>query len=188
VWSEEPPQLGAPLFAAAVRTEDGTRPTVANTPGWNGSYPPYIATDLLTRNIDIQGFSHAGMQQGDSNAHLDGNPALGKAPNTPAIFHNLSQYKTKPIFGSECCSCNTMRDEDVGCESSNGQDHCIQKSFSADCAQEQTEVYDNAPFVVGTMVWTLFDCASSETPLAFFLSRAKLSRTPPLTFVLIAKR
>lgn len=52
---------------------------------------------------------------------------------------------------------NTMRDEDVGCESSNGQDACIQKSFSADCAQEQAEVYDNAPYVVGTMVWTLFD-------------------------------
>ena len=156
-WSAQPPQLGAPLFAAVVKREDGTRPTAANTPGWKGNYPPYIATDLLTRNIDIQGFSHAGMQQGDSNAHLDGNPALGKAPNTPAIFHNLSRYKTKPIFGSECCSCNTMRDEDVGCESSNGQDACIQKSFSADCAQEQSEVYDNAPYVVGTMVWTLFD-------------------------------
>lgn len=151
------PQLGAPLFAAAVRTEDGTRPTAANTPGWHGPFPPYIPTDLLTRNIDIQGFSHAGMQQGDSDAHLDGNPALGKAPNTPAIFHNMTRYRTKPIFGSECCSCNTMRDEDVGCESSNGQDRCIQKSFSADCAQEQSEIYDNAPFVVGTMVWTLFD-------------------------------
>ena len=34
------------------------------------------------------------------------------------------------------------------CESSNGQDMCIQKSFSADCAQEQVEVTDNAPFVV----------------------------------------
>ena len=114
------PQLGAPLFAAAVKQEDGTRPTAANTPGWKGLYPPYIPTDLLTRNIDIQGFSHAGAQQGDSNAHLDGNPALGQMPNTPAIFHNVSRYRTKPVFGSECCSCNTMRDEDVGCESSNG--------------------------------------------------------------------
>jgi hypothetical protein len=64
-----------------------------------------------------------------------------------------SRYATKPIFGSECCSCNTFRDEDVGCESSNGQALCVQKSFSADCSQAQTEVYDNAPFVVGTMVW-----------------------------------
>jgi len=110
------PQLGAPLFAAVVKAEDGTRPTAANTPGWHGPYPPYVATDLLTRNIDIQGFSHAGAQQGDSNAHLGGNPALGRIPNTPAIFHNVTRYKAKPVFGSECCSCNTMRDEEVGCE------------------------------------------------------------------------
>ena len=89
-------QAGAPLFAAAVKAEDGTRLTVANTPGWFGLWPPHVATDLLTRNVDIQGFSHAGSQQGDSNAHLDGNPAIGQVPNTPAIFHNLTRYKARP--------------------------------------------------------------------------------------------
>ena len=149
------PQLGAPLFAAVVKAEDGTRPTSANTPGWNGPYPPFIPSDMLTNSIDIQGFSHAGMRQGDSFGPLNG--SIHQVANSPALFHNMSQYKAKPIFGSECCCCNTMRDEDVGCESSNGVDVCVQKSFSADCAQEQTAVYDNAPFVVGTMVWTLFD-------------------------------
>ena len=103
------------------------------------------------------------MRQGDSFGPLNG--SIQQVANSPALFHNMSQYKAKPIFGSECCCCNTMRDEDVGCESSNGVDVCVQKSFSADCAQEQTAVYDNAPFVVGTMVWTLFDCK----PLACFL-------------------
>ena len=51
-----------------------------------------------------------------------------------------------------------MRDEDSGCESSNGQSLCIQKSFAADCSQQQTAVYNNPEFIVGTMVWTLFDC------------------------------
>ena len=32
------------------------------------------------------------------------------------------------------------------------------RSFAADCSQQQTAVYDNPEFVVGTMVWTLFDC------------------------------
>jgi hypothetical protein len=31
----------------------------------------------------------------------------------------------------------------TGCESTDGQSLCVQKSFSADCAQEQTSVYDN---------------------------------------------
>lgn len=133
-------QLGAPLMNAAARTIDGTRPTAANTPGWHGKYPPWVPTpDLLTANIDIQGFSHT--SAGANNAAIQ--------------FHK--QNSTKPTFGSECCSCNTMRDEDVGCESSNGRSLCVQKSFSADCAQAQTSVYDNPEFVVGTMVWTLFD-------------------------------
>ena len=145
---------------AAAKQIDGTRPTAANTPGWRGNYPPWTPKpDLLTQSIDIQGFSHT-----------------SAGPNNAAIqFHN--QNATKPTFGSECCSCNTMRDEDIGaavfglivlvsvsvpiiwhskrlrdrsemlgepgCESSDGQSLCTQRSFSADCAQEQTSVYDN---------------------------------------------
>ena len=131
------PQYGAPLMNTAAKQIDGTRPTSANTPGWHGSYPPWVPTpDVLTDNIDIQGFSHT--SAGVNNAAI--------------AFHELPQYKTKPTFGSECCSCNTMRDEDIGCSSSDGQSLCIQKSFSADCAQTQTAVYDNPEFVVGTMV------------------------------------
>jgi len=139
------PQAGAPLFAQAVVSADpGGRPTSANTPGWHGNYPPWIATDELTRNIDIQGFSHSG-----------GVP--WSTSEAPGKFHAMAPFSTKPVFGSECCSCNTMRDEDVGCESSNGQQVCVQKSFAADCSQAQTEVYDLPDFIVGTMVWTLFD-------------------------------
>jgi hypothetical protein len=128
------PQLGAPMMRAAAKSIDPTRPVAANTPGWHGNYPPWIPTDILTENIDIQGFSHT------------------SSDGACVAFHAMPQYSTKPIFGSECCSCNTMRDEDVGCESSNGQTMCVQKSFSADCSQAQTEVYDNPSFVVGTMV------------------------------------
>ena len=63
----------------------------------------------------------------------------------------------KPIFMSECCSCNTMRDEDVGIESSDGGSLNVQKSFNADCVQGQTNASNGAEYAVGTMVWTLFD-------------------------------
>lgn len=75
-------QLGAPLFAAAVKAEDGTRPTAANTPGWHGNYPPWIASDELTENIDIQGFSHTGS---------GGNDAA-------VAFHAMPQYLLRGIF------------------------------------------------------------------------------------------
>jgi hypothetical protein len=140
-------QRAAPLMNHLAKTIDGTRPTAANTPGWHGSYPPWVPKpDLLTENIDIQGFSHT--SSGLNNAAIQ--------------FHK--QNATKPTFGSECCSCNTMRDEDAGCESSNGQALCVQKSFAADCSQQQTAVYNNPEFVVGTMVWTLFDCESHPPP------------------------
>ena len=133
-------QLAAPLMNNAAKTFDGTRPTAANTPGWRGNFPPWVPKpDLLTESIDIQGFSHT--SAGLNNAAIQ--------------FHK--QNATKPTFGSECCSCNTMRDEDTGCKSSDGHSLCVQKSFAADCSEQQTAVYDNPEFVVGTMVWTLFD-------------------------------
>eukprot|EP00039_Didymoeca_costata_P021499 m.344703 g.344703 ORF g.344703 m.344703 type:complete len:1020 (-) comp24995_c0_seq1:110-3169(-) len=145
------PQLGAPLFASVVKQEDGTRPTAANTPGWHGAYPPWIPTDKLTQVIDIQGFSHASAAGGN-----------GKE-DSMQVFHRMPAYATKPIFGSECCSCNTMRDEDTGCESSDGHDFCIQKSFAADCSQAQVAPYNNPAFVIGTMIWTLFDYIGEPT-------------------------
>ena len=132
------PQAGAALFHAKATDADPTRPTSANTPGWRGHWPPYTPDDRLTDAIEIQGFSHGGGGKG-------GNAVQ---------FH--ASHPQKPVFGSECCSCNTFRDEDVGCESSDGHEVCTQKSFAADCSQTQTNVYNLPEFIVGTMVWTLF--------------------------------
>ena len=61
---------------------DGSRPTLANM---------FSFGDLLSNTIDVQGFSH------QSRTKLE--RCHDKLPN-------------KPILMSECCSCNTMRDED----------------------------------------------------------------------------
>ena len=50
-----------------------------------------------------------------------------------------------------------MRDEDTGCESSDGSSVCTQKSFNADCVQSQTNASNGAAYAIGTMVWSLFD-------------------------------
>merc|ERR1719375_715878 len=67
----------------------------------------------------------------------------------------------KPIYMSECCSCNTMRDEDEGCETKYDNPHyiCTQKSFNARCTESNsaTNASDGVNYAVGTMVWTLFD-------------------------------
>ena len=62
----------------------------------------------------------------------------------------------KPIYMSECCSCNTMRDEDVGCETLHDNPHkpCTQPSFNARCAESNTatNASDGVNYAVGTMV------------------------------------
>lgn len=118
---------GGPRFQEIAYRYDGSRPTLANM---------FTFNDLLSKTVDVQGFSHQDRKQLDD-CH--------------------SKMPDKPIFMSECCSCNTMRDEDVGCESSNGQDMCIQKSFNADCVADQTNASNGADYAIGTMVWTLFD-------------------------------
>ncbi len=47
---------------------------------------------------------------------------------------------------SECCSCNTMRGEDYG------DRPYIERSFNADCQQDQTNASDGVDYVMGTMV------------------------------------
>ena len=86
---------------------DGSRPTLANM---------FTFGDLLSDTIDVQGFSH------QSRAKLK--QCHAKLPH-------------KPIFLSECCSCNTMRDEDEGCETTHDNPHkaCTQTSFNARCAE-----------------------------------------------------
>ena len=98
---------GGPAFREVAYKYDGSRPTLANM---------FTFNDLLSKTIDVQGFSHQSRQKLDD-CH--------------------QQMPNKPIFMSECCSCNTMRDEDTGCESSDGGSTCTQKSFNADCVQSQ---------------------------------------------------
>ena len=110
---------------------DGSRPTLANM---------FSFGDLLSNTIDVQGFSH------QSRAKLE--QCHAKLP-------------LKPIFMSECCSCNTMRDEDEGCETvlDNPHNLCTQVAFNARCAESNaaTNASDGVEWAVGTMVWTLFD-------------------------------
>jgi sacsin len=76
----------------------------------------FTFNDLLSKTIDVQGFSHQSRKKLDS-CHA----AMPK----------------KPIFMSECCSCNTMRDEDEGTETTHDNPHHtgIEKSFNARCAE-----------------------------------------------------
>ena len=87
----------------------------------------------------------------------------------------------KPIYMSECCSCNTMRDEDVGCETLHDNPHkpCTQPSFNARCAEsnDATNASDGVNYAVGTMVWTLFG-ASPPGPKDAALQTQRLSPCP----------
>ena len=57
-----------------------------------------------------------------------------------------SKLPKKPIYASECCSCNTMCGEDtvVGAQP-------VEPSFNADCQQAQTNASNGVEFVVGTV-------------------------------------
>ena len=90
----------------------------------------------LSSVIDVQGFSHR------SGATFDS-------------YHK--EFPNKPLIGSECCSCRTQRGEDFT-ESNQFT------NFNADCNQEQTGYELDRKFVVGCMVWTLFDYYGEPTP------------------------
>jgi len=123
-------EAGGPPFYEVTRRYDGSRPTLGNM---------FTFGDLLSNTIDVQGFSHTERSQLDK-CHA----ALPK----------------KPIFMSECCSCNTERDEDEGCETLHDNPPsigCRQKAFNGRCAQHYTNASDGISYAAGTMVWTLFD-------------------------------
>ena len=124
-------EAGGPSFREIAYEFDGSRPTLANM---------FTFGDLLSNTIDVQGFSHQDRKKLDD--------CHAKLPD-------------KPIYMSECCSCNTYRDEDIGCETLHDNPHsnCTQISFNARCAESNsaTNASDAAPYAVGTMVWTLFD-------------------------------
>lgn len=108
-------EAGGPRFEKVTYEEDGSRPTLANMFTYN---------DLLSKTIDVQGFSHRPRSQFDA-AH--------------------ATMPSKPMFASECCSCNTMRGEDL-------REGPTQPAFNGDCQQHQTNASDGAAYIIGTMV------------------------------------
>ena len=79
----DPVQQASISFRALTDELDGTRPTLGNmrSNDWGG---------LLTNETDVEGFSHSGRQGMD-------------------LFR--ARFPNKPLFESECCSCNTQRRE-----------------------------------------------------------------------------
>ena len=87
----------------------------------------------FSKAIDVQGFSHV---QG-------------------SVFDQYhQQFPQKPLIGSECCSCKTQRGEDVPDRSKHNVTY---GNFNANCNKQQTEWQLDRKFVVGCMVWSLFD-------------------------------
>ena len=122
-------EKGGPAFQDITTKYDGTRPTLANM---------FTFNDLLSNTVDVQGFSHQDREKLDE--------CHAALPN-------------KPVFMSECCSCNTMRQEDEGCETKRDNPHseCNQKAFNARCLDKLVNASDGVEYSAGTMVWTLFD-------------------------------
>ena len=110
---------------------DGSRPTLANM---------FTFGDLLSDTVDVQGFSHQPREKLDS--------CHAKLPH-------------KPIYMSECCSCNTMRDEDEGCETRYDNPHnpCVQKAFNARCAESNRS----------------FDCVACSIVSSLYVARCCLT-------------
>ena len=124
-------QQAGPEFRAITEEFDGTRPTLGNmrSNDWGG---------LLTKVTDVEGFSHTGRG---------------------GLETFRSQFPDKPLWESECCSCNTQRGENTckgaGCFGSIDRDAGIQSSFNADCLATQVNASQGVPWVVGAMVWTV---------------------------------
>ena len=111
--------------------EDPYRPVTANMNGDIGGG--------LSMVIDIQGFSHRHGKDFDS-------------------FHE--KFPSKPLIGSECCSCVTQRGEDFPSKTVLG-------NFNGNCNSEQTEYQLNRGYVAGCMVWTLFDYYGEPHPVGW---------------------
>ena len=108
-------------FTKLSKEIDPFRPVTANMNRRFGS--------ILSQEIDVQGFSHQIGKEFDS-------------------FHQLMPQK--PLIGSECCSCQTQRGEDVANKSKP-----VFGSFNGDCNQAKTGHQLNRDFVAGCMVWSL---------------------------------
>ena len=83
---------------------------------------------LLSHVIDVQGFSHSPRSVVDA-------------------YHK--KFPEKPLYMSECCSCVSDRGQ--------ATTNSSLSDFNANCIEAQTNVSDAVSYVVGSMVWTLFD-------------------------------
>lgn len=158
--------VAGPGFRHASYEYDGTRPVLGNMIGGCSTAADGSVSctgqfgNLLTNSTDVQGFSHSGF-------------------GTISSFHR--KYPEKPLFESECCSCNTQRGENVcrgvGCatdeeaasttqlagvavgDSDHPQQdpHGVESAFNADCLSRQTNTSNGVAWMSGSMVWTLFD-------------------------------
>eukprot|EP01051_Picozoa_sp_SAG22_P015033 SAG22_NODE_1912_length_3328_cov_1.207185_3_plen_212_part_00 len=129
------------LFRDITYKYDGTRPTLGNN--YKGPHG-----EDLDRYMDVQGFSHSPKMQ---------------------LVQTHHEQPGKPLFLSECCSCNTMRDEDLtlqavrtpACDHSGmdqpGCDPRLLGSYNAPCLITQSNASNGLPFMAGAEVWTLFD-------------------------------
>ena len=123
--------------------DDGTRPTLGNHNGGD-----------LDQFMDVQGFSH-------------------KPAGAFEAYHKTDA--AKPLMASECCSCMTMRGEDrtthppdeakllttanssaIRSRPTGGPG--ILAEYNAPCLTSQSNGSNGLPYMVGTEVWTLFDC------------------------------
>ena len=120
----------AEKFREVTKNVDPFRPVSANQ--------NFNFGNGLSQVIDIQGVSHRDGDMYD-------------------LIHN--RLPTKPVIGSECCSCRTQRGADVADSSKK-----IIGSFNADCNQEETGYQLDRNFVAGCMVWTLFDYFGEPSP------------------------
>ena len=133
-------------FRHASYEFDGTRPVLGNMVGSQPEGP-------LSNLTDVQGFSHAGFG---------------------TLEHYHAMYPNKPMFESECCSCNTQRGENIAISASASSASSspphgalaapkpfepagVQPSFNAPCLATQTNASLGVPWMAGSMVWTLFD-------------------------------
>ena len=87
--------------------------------------------DSLSPVLDVQGFSHR----------------------NGTVFDDFHKNFLKiPTIGSECCSCITNRGEDM-----TNKSRPSVGNFNGNCDSSQNSVELGRQFVVGTLVWTLFD-------------------------------
>ena len=121
-------------FHAVTQELDGTRPTMGNEEGFN--------LHGLQHNTEVQGFSHRYLHDFDAYHTCANTSTMGRFKNGSLVCN-----VTKPTVASECCSCPNVGGNVRG------------ESFQGGCIAGQTNQSNGLPYMSGTFVWTLSDCA-----------------------------